>query len=445
MHVPLLCLSVLLCILQIKDEAKMGDELVTTEPLQIHSLVCFCLLVVSFLSISVLVLLKHYCTMLATKPRMACLILIWSSLAALDLFLLGFLAVAYIYCSSKMDDVSRKSLSFSDYLNSHFSILVAMMFHFITVLITFIGGLWFFKSSLSCLKQLLLLRVCLTLVSIILLLILISLSAGVPHSSDVPTDNPPVAPQGKWMQFQDEGIVTYDAFDDYQFLAHYISNLTPVARIKLLEDRLSLVPISNTKYLIPSYLPTISPTEVRKQLPPRSSCAEPLLIHFPSGCTQNSVFCALVVYLLSKCDWKIAKGTCVFRNCVHFQLPDKPVCITLVDSLTFFELHVEAPNTMYHELCPVFQEAIFSGLKATEVLRCSDFTALPAFFCKCSSPPHAAITDDKGCYLMCTKSTKYWSLTKQHTVWLNLGKGTVIIFIVCCSLIITLQHMVVTA
>ena len=58
-----------------------------------------------------------------------------------------------------------------------------------------------------------------------------------------------------------------------------------------------------------------------------------LLVYFPAGCARNGDFCALVVYLLTKCQWKFAKGVpeCVSRSCVHLQLPDKPVSIALVD------------------------------------------------------------------------------------------------------------------
>ena len=87
----------------------------------------------------------------------------------------------------------------------------------------------------------------------------------------------------------------------------------------------------------------------------------------------------------------------------------------------FFELHVsKAPNSMYSELCPMIRIAVFSGLKAASTsLRYNNSTPIPGFFCKCSSPPHAATIDDKGRYMICTISINYTSLTKKHTVWLR--------------------------
>ena len=71
----------------------------------------------------------------------------------------------------------------------------------------------------------------------------------------------------------------------------------------------------------------------------------------------------------------------------------------------------------------MIREVVFSGLKAAaEALRYNNSTPVPAFVCKCSSPPHAAapviVKDD--CYLMCTKCSSSGTLTKQHTVWLDM-------------------------
>ena len=238
------------------------------------------------------------------------------------------------------------------------------------------------------------------------------------------SDSPPLAVQGKWLQFRDKGIVTVDMFQDERFSAHYIPDLfTPADLIKLFQELLIISPLSTTEYFMPSLLEMISAEEVSKQLPPPSTCAAPLLVHFPAGCAQNGVYCALVVYLHSECRWKIAcgpKGTplCVSRSCIYFQLPDKTVCVALVDSFAFFEVHVKAPETKYPKICPMIREAIFSGLKAAaDVLRYNNTTPVPAFLCECSSPPHTATPDDG--YLVCTKCTEYGPLTKQYTIWLD--------------------------
>ena len=246
----------------------------------------------------------------------------------------------------------------------------------------------------------------------------------VQFSYSLQSDSPPLAVEGKWLQFRDKGIVKLEMFRDECFSIHYILDLfTPADLIKLFEHLLIIARLSSTEYFMPSLLQMITPEELSKLLPPPSSSAAPLLVHFPAGCAQNGVFCALVVYLISVSGWKFAKGTpnCISRNCVCFQLPGKPVCITLIDSFTLFELHVKAPNTMYPELCPMIRVAVFSGLKAAaESLKYNNSTPVPAFVCtECSSSPHAATIDDQGCYLTCTTSTNFMPLTKKHTVWLQ--------------------------
>ena len=243
------------------------------------------------------------------------------------------------------------------------------------------------------------------------------------------SENPPVSLEGKWLQFRDKGIVTIEMFQDERFSTHYTPYLfSPADLIKLFKHLLIIAPLSSTEYFMPSLLQMITHEEVNKQLPPPSSSVTPLLVHFPAGCAQNGVFCALVVYLISKCGWNFARGVsgsplCVSRSCVCFQLSGKPTCITLVDSFTYFEVHVKAPDTKYPKICPMIRRVIFSGVKvAAETLRYNNSTPVPAFFCKCSSPPHAAThtIDDEDHYLMCTKSTSYEPLTKQHAVWLDI-------------------------
>ena len=244
------------------------------------------------------------------------------------------------------------------------------------------------------------------------------------------SNSPPVALEGKWLQFQDKGIVTPEMLQDERFSTHYIRDLfTPADLIKLFEHLLIVAPLSSKEYFMPSLLRTISREKVRKQLPLPSISAAPLLVYFPAGCARNGVFCALLVYLLTKCQWKFAKGVpeCISRSCVRLQLHDKPVSIALVDSFNFFKVRVEAPSTMYPKVCPKIREAIFNGVEAAaKSLRYNNSTPVPAFFCKCNSelPPHAATPAIDDCYLLCTKSTNYGPLTEQHSVWLNMSTTT---------------------
>ena len=112
------------------------------------------------------------------------------------------------------------------------------------------------------------------------------------------------------------------------------------------------------------------------------------------------------------------------REVLDRAIPGKPVCITLFDSFTYFELHVKAPNVTYPELCPMIWIAIFSGLKAAACsLRYIDFVPHLACFCKCSlSHPHNATPtmDEKTSTCYALKSIAYEPLIKCYTVWLGL-------------------------
>ena len=140
--------------------------------------------------------------------------------------------------------------------------------------------------------------------------------------------------------------MTTDMFKDECFSDHYIPGLfSPADLINLFEHLLIAGPLSNTAYFMPSLLYMVTPEDVSKYLPPPSSSAAPLLVHFPAGCAQNGVFCALVIYLLSKCQWKFAcdvRGNplCISHSCIRFQFPGKPASIVLVDCFSYFEVHV---------------------------------------------------------------------------------------------------------
>ena len=158
---------------------------------------------------------------------------------------------------------------------------------------------------------------------------------------------------------------------------------------------------------MPSLLQMTSPDELVEKPPAPSSSVAQLLIYFLAGCAQNGVFCALVVYLLSKFDCEFAKGIseCVSRSCVCFWLPDTPVSIAHVDSFSSFKVSVEAPNPMYPKVCPKIREAAFSGVEAAaRAWRYNNSEPKLPFLCgKCSSgsPPHAATPVIDDGYLLC--------------------------------------------
>ena len=185
---------------------------------------------------------------------------------------------------------------------------------------------------------------------------------------------------------------------------------------------------------MPSLLPSISKDDVGKHRLSTTSIVAPLLVHFSDGCAPNGLFCALVVYLISSCGWKIAyrssspsciaTPSCVARNCVEFQL-QVPGSAILVNSYTHFEVHPSIPERLYPSFCRKTCQDILSGLEKVSKLRnCDSPRSTLAFFCcRCRGPAHPAIvhsSDDGQKFAKCTEDTRvFFELERRHTVWLE--------------------------
>ena len=118
-------------------------------------------------------------------------------------------------------------------------------------------------------------------------------------------------------------------FPASQLTTFQTSSLQQILSSCLAKHLLIIAPLSDTEYFMHSLLQMTSPDELVQKPPAPSSSVAQLLIYFQAGCAQNGVFCALVVYLLSKYHWEFAKGNleCVSRRCVCYWLPDTPVTI----------------------------------------------------------------------------------------------------------------------
>ena len=166
---------------------------------------------------------------------------------------------------------------------------------------------------------------------------------------------------GEWKRFQDEGVVTFQMLQHERFSSHYIPGLfTPTHLVELFKGLLIFAPLTSNQYFMPCLLPMFAAESITR---PRSSIA-PLLVHFPSKCAQNGVFCALVVHLLTTCKWELQTKdgnlARVSRNCIQFKLLRKPATITLIDSFSFFEVHL---NTRSQTMPIEVRKEVFNGLK----------------------------------------------------------------------------------
>ena len=238
---------------------------------------------------------------------------------------------------------------------------------------------------------------------------------------------------GKWIRFRDQGIVAFEFLRD--FPKHYVDGLfTPADLAKLLTKLLIFAPISRARdeYFMPVLLEILSDDELDKHHL-TSSAASPLLVRFPDEWPRYGVFCCLVVHLIDKQKWKVVNSSgaplLVSRNCIKFKLPKNPCTLVLIDCFSHFELYINAPPSICHEVCPSIKDAVFTGLNAAVInLGYNDYTPMVAFFCphsSNSSPPlslacgsrHAAIVE-KYPWWMCTEDNDlYGELNVQQRVW----------------------------
>ena len=224
---------------------------------------------------------------------------------------------------------------------------------------------------------------------------------------------------GEWKRFQDKGVVTFQMLQHKKFSSHYIPGLfTPTHLVELFKG-LIFASLAANEYFMPSLLPVIPAESIARA----SSTITPLLVHFPSKCAQNGVFCALIVHLLTVCKWELQTKdgnlACVSRNCIQFKLPEKPATITLIDSFSFFEVHLYTPSQI---IPSEVRKAVFDGLEnAYSKLKYNNSKPRGGYFCKCGlSTPHVATryTEGEERYLVCTEtSNDCGTLREEHEVW----------------------------
>ena len=168
------------------------------------------------------------------------------------------------------------------------------------------------------------------------------------------------------------------------------------------------------------------PAELKKH---RSSTSFILL--FPHG-TRNGIFCSSVAFLISNNNhfphaWKLAVQphsavlVCLSRNCVVFSVPSFPGTVTLIDSHTFYEVHISA-RIEQPKLCMYVRDAMLTGLeKAAANLHYTNSHPVIAFLCPCSQGEiHAAtVSHDKTLWLCPKDSDKYGKLEKQQLMWIS--------------------------
>ena len=157
--------------------------------------------------------------------------------------------------------------------------------------------------------------------------------------------------------------------------------------------------VGKTEYLMMCLLPDKALNEIYKCLPSSPQVSH-LLVRFSNDCAPNGSFSNTVSCLISSFKWKIShtrqrKAECLAHNIVTLQPQTTPVKVTLVNSTSYFEVHVNAGSTddtpleEYSEI----RSTIFAALKKVfQTMQFEDIEVEPAFLCPCdpTSAAHAA-------------------------------------------------------
>ena len=232
--------------------------------------------------------------------------------------------------------------------------------------------------------------------------------------------------KAEWRKFQDYGLVTAEFLGEFN--DHYVEGIfTPKELIKLFKALLVLADFSATEFFMPALLRILNSEEIEKHRVPRLSVVDPLFIYFPHG-PQNGMFCSLITFLVSRENrspiaWELhlATGspTCLYRNCARFIIPSFPGSITLIDSFTHFEVHINTPTT---KICKYVRNAIFEGLeRVASVLHYIDSRPQLAFQCPCKEgSTHAATIGADETFWICSQNVEKWGqLQDKQRVWLQ--------------------------
>ena len=236
-----------------------------------------------------------------------------------------------------------------------------------------------------------------------------------------------------WHEFNKFGHITKQFLNSKRFSSHYHTGIfTCDDLIHLLEELLVFAKLSTNEGPDTWFMPS-----VLKQVPAVTMgevcvSAGPLVVNFPDGGPQNGIFCSLMSHVLSPQNlhphpWKLClssnEPTCLYRDCIEFEVPKFAGSITLIDRYEYFEVHVLTSKKKMQELWRHVRNAIFSGIATVcGTLGYSNNKPRPAIICPIThtDKTHPAYIEEDDDEWICTSDPrKFGKLTdhKADLVW----------------------------
>ena len=245
-----------------------------------------------------------------------------------------------------------------------------------------------------------------------------------------------------WQQFKKFGRITKKFLEDRRFSSHYEEGIFSCEDlIHLLEELLVFARQRSEEgpetWFMPSVLRHIPASEMIK------SSAGGLVLDFPDGGPQSGVFCSLMSHVLSPENhspypWKLhlssQEPSCLYRDCIQFEVPEFPGSVTLIDRYEYFEVHLFTSEANEKELWGHVRKAIFDGIEMVdETLGYSNNKPRPAIVCPRTHTdrPHPAYI--RGKEWICTCDSNVFGKVSNVGVEFHWNSTTPGEFIQCCK------------
>ena len=231
---------------------------------------------------------------------------------------------------------------------------------------------------------------------------------------------------GEWLDFRDKGKISVKLLKEKRFSKHYREGLFEAKHfLDLLKGMLLAASLGNDEYFMPSLLHDLKPEDIMKKRVLAQGHPAPMSIRYVNTWLPVGLVPSLVADLQNHRKWE-PKLKCMYHNCMQFKLPGgKTGSITLIDSIEFLEIHLNAKSKdVVEKICPKIRANILDSLQEAHIsLHCGEAEVEEGFLCsgECGEEAvHFAALDDEEEMWTCSLDSDTGSdLCDGHTVWLN--------------------------
>ena len=235
-----------------------------------------------------------------------------------------------------------------------------------------------------------------------------------------------------WQRFYQHALVSAELLAQKEFSQHYIPGVFDHKHImKLFKELLIFAIFNSTEFFVPAILRKLTKEELDQHREKYSTSTASLVLGFPDhGGPLLGVFCATVVALLSDDNlnprpWRVNMDhitpTCLYRNCVKFNIPKCPGSITVIDSFEHIEVHISRAAAR-KDYPKVIKRAVFDCLRKATLALHYDYTKPTIGFgcpCKSVSEFHLATIGEDPIWICSKDEEECGDLTPGQMMWLD--------------------------